>query len=173
MNNNKETKLTLKVNDRFQNYIMENYQGLNKYALMNELIFYGIFVYYYYFGPIQDSVQNFLIVKYIISIIALRYVFNNLTTLNKENNDNDNKNDNKNDNTKNGYYQLNSKLAIFIIMILFLSKSESVKLNSNMTILIVCGYALLTSAINMETTTVDNIFTVVLIMYIYSLNLLS
>lgn len=164
MNNNKEAKLTLKVNDRFQNYIMENYPDLNKYSLMNELVFYGIFVYYYYFGPIQDSIQNFLIVKYIISIIALRYVFNNLTTLTDVN---------KEDSAKNSYYQLNSKLAIFIIMILFLSKSESVNLNSNMTILIIGGYALLTSAINMETTTVDNIFTVVLIMYIYSLNLLS
>ena len=151
--------ITLRVNDKFQNYIKENFPGLKKYVFINELIFYGIFVYYYYFGPIDDSVQNFLIVKYIILIVGLRYLFNNLTNLTEEDN-------------KITYFQINSKLAIFIVIILFLSKSE-LNINSNSTLLIILGYTLLTSSINTDTTTVNNILTTVLVLYIYSLNFLN
>lgn len=154
-------KLVLNVNDKFQNYVNENFPEIKKYSLLNELMFYGIFVYYYYFGPIQDSVQNFLILKYIILVFALRYMFNNITNLSDKNKD-----------EKNMYSQFNSKLAIFIIMIFFLSKTSE-SLNSNTTLAIIFGYTLLTSAISNETTTVDNIFTIVLILYVFSLNLLS
>ena len=164
MNINKEddNKLVLNVNDKFQNYINENFPEIKKYSLLNELIFYGIFVYYYYFGPIQDSVQNFLIVKYIILVFGIRYIFNSITNL---------KNLNKEEN-KNMYSQFNSKLAIFIIIIFLLSKTSE-SLNSNTTLAIIFGYTLLTSAISNDSTTVDNIFTVVLILYIFSLNLLN
>jgi len=162
MNNNDNTdKLVLNVNDKFQNYVNEHFPEIKKYSLLNELMFYGIFVYYYYFGPIQDSVQNFLIAKYIILVFALRYIFNSITSLT----------DNKKE-KKNIYSQFNSKLAIFIVMIFFLSKTSDT-LNSNTTLAIIFGYTLLTSAISNETTTVDNIFTVVLILYVFSLNLLS
>lgn len=166
MNNNKEDKekLLLQVNDKFQNYIHENFPELKKYSILNEILFYSIFGYYYYFGPIQDSIQNFLIVKYIISILVLRYVFNNLTNLTDLNKDE----------KKTSYFQLNSKLAIFIIMILFLSKTENtVNLNSNITLAIIIAYTLLTTTINMDTTTVDNIMTTVLVLYIFSLKLLN
>lgn len=166
MNNNDNTelnnKLVLNVNDKFQNYVNEYFPEIKKYSLLNELMFYGIFIYYYYFGPIQDSVQNFLIAKYIILVFALRYIFNSITNLTN----------NKKEEKKNMYSQFNSKLAIFIIMIFFLSKTSDT-LNSNTTLAIIFGYTLLTSAISNETTTVDNILTVVLILYVFSLNLLS
>jgi hypothetical protein len=169
MNNNKEVDnlLVLNVNDKFQNYVNENFTGIKKYSLLNELMFYGIFVYYYYFGPIQDSVQNFLIVKYIILVFTLRYVFNSITNLSDTRQNTKNK-----DEKKNMYSQFNSKLAIFIIMIFFLSKTSGT-LNSNTTLAIIFGYTLLTSAISNETTSVDNIFTVILILYVFSLNLLN
>lgn len=164
-NSEKNKQRLLYVNDKFQNYVNKNFPEIKKYSLLNELIFYGIFIYYYYFGPIQDSVQNFLIVKYIILVLVLRYVFNsltNLTDINKE--DKENK--------KISYFQFNSKLAIFIIIIFFLSKTND-SLNSNTTLAIIFGYTLLTSAINTESTTVDNIYTVILILYVFSLSLLS
>lgn len=154
--------IILKVNDKFQNYVNENFPEIKKYSLINELMFYGIFVYYYYFGPIQDSVQNFLIAKYIILVFTLRYILNNITNLTDKNKDE----------KKNMYSQFNSKLAIFIIMIFFLSKTSET-LNSNTTLAIIFGYTLLTSAISNDTTTVDNIFTVILILYVFSLNLLN
>jgi len=160
--NKKDNEFVLNVNDKFQNYINENFPEIKKYSLLNELIFYGIFVYYYYFGPIQDSTQSFLIVKYIVLVFGVRYMFNSITNLT----------DNKREEKKNMYSQFNSKLAIFIIIILFLSKTSE-SLNSNTTLAIIFGYTLLTSVISNETTTVDNIFTVVLILYIYSLNLLN
>lgn len=159
--NNQESTL-LNVNDKFHNYINENFPDIKKYSLLNEILFYGIFVYYYYFGPIHDSVQNFLIVKYIILVIVLRYTLNSITNLTYT----------EKDEKKNMYSQFNSKLAIFIIMIFFLSKTSDT-LNSNTTIAIIFGYTLLVSAINYESTTVDNIFTVILILYIFSLNLLN
>lgn len=154
MNNNKLDYV--KVNDKFQNYIKYHFPDLEKYSLLNELIFYGIFIYYYYFGPIENSVQNFSIIKYIILILIIRYVFSSLTCLEKD---------------KKIKYQLNSKLAIFIIIILFLSKYQDT--NITITMLIISGYTLLTSSINIDSTTVDNILTTITILYIYSLNLIN
>lgn len=164
MNNNKnfsdkspsDNTNLIEVNDKFQDYIKVNFPNLNKYSLLNELLFYGIFVYYYYFGPISNSAQNFLIAKYIILVIVLRYVFNSLTSNLSV----------KENQTK---YQLNSKLGIFIIMILFLSKETN---NITTTMLIIAGYTLLTSAIAIDSTTVDNILTTITILYIYSLDFL-
>lgn len=154
MNNNKLDYV--KVNDKFQNYIKYHFPYLEKYSLLNEFIFYGIFIYYYYFGPIENSVQNFSIIKYIILILIIRYVFSSLTCLEKD---------------KKIKYQLNSKLAIFIIIILFLSKYQDT--NITITMLIIAGYTLLTSSINIDSTTVDNILTTITILYIYSLNLIN
>lgn len=146
------------VNDEFQNYINNNFPGIKKYSLLNDIIFYGIFIYYYYFGPIEDSVKNFLIVKYIILVLVLRYIFNSLTNLTE-----------KKDETTVKYFQFNSKLAIFIILIFFLSDSSQ----SNTTLAIIGGYTLLISAINVDNFTVDNIFTAVLILYVFSLTTIS
>ena len=100
----------IKIEDRFQNYMQDKFDT-NTLTILNEIIFYSIFVYYYYFGPIQDTQQNFKIVKYIIVILLLRYLFNYITsyTIVTE------------DNKKIGYFQFNGKIAIFTLLVLFLS----------------------------------------------------
>lgn len=148
-----------KVNDNFQNYMLKNYPEIHKYGILNDLLFYGIFVYYYFLGPIQDTSQNFLIVKYIIIILITRYLFNMLTNIS----------DSKK--VKSTYHQLNSKLAIFVIIILFLSQSNPSHVNLS-TILIITIYTLLISSIDTDTSTVDNIYTSIFVLCIYSLKLL-
>ena len=141
-----------KVQDKFQEYIETNYPNISNYKLLEELIFYGIFVYYYYFGPINDSVKNFILVKYIVAIFILRYTFSYLTNFKNENNDT--------------VYQLNSKIAIFSIMILFLTEKIDIT-----TISIIFSYIILLTAFK-SGYTVDNILTFLIILTIYSLNLI-
>ena len=66
------------IHDKFQEYIQDKFET-NTLAMLNELLFYGIFVYYYYFGPIQDSSQNVTIFKYIGIIFIIRYLLNYIT----------------------------------------------------------------------------------------------
>lgn len=157
--------MKITIEDKFQQYIKTHFPDLNKYSFLNELLFYGIFIYYYYFGPINDTDQTFIIVKYIISIFIIRYILNLITSV-KIHADNSDDLDNKYIN----YFQFNSKLAIVVIMLLFLSKVES-----NYTILLIIGYTLFISAINSGTgtSTVDNILTLIVIMYLYSLQLIT
>ena len=150
--------MNITIEDKFQTYIKSHFPLLDKYSFLNELLFYGIFVYYYYFGPINDSDQNFLIMKYIIAIFVLRYAFNSLTNIKIEK-----------DNKEINYYQLNSKLAIFIVLILFLSKVENM---ANYTLFLIIGYTLFSSAIN-SGYTVDNILTMLIVMYIYTLKIIT
>jgi len=141
------------ITDKLQNYVDTNYENISKYKLLEDLIFYGIFIYYYYFGPINDSIQNFKIFKYIILIFILRYTFNYLT---QKKEDNEIK------------YEINSKLAIFSIIILFLTKNESFIT----TLLILFSFALM-STIFKSGYTVDNILTVYIILTMYYLKIIE
>ena len=59
-------------------------------------------------------------------------------------------------------------------MILFLSKTENtLNLSNNTTLAIIIAYTLSTTTINTDTTTVDNIMTTILVLYIFSLNILT
>lgn len=145
------------INDRFQDYIQNKF-NTNTLTVLNEFIFYGIFIYYYYFGPIQDSQKNFRIFKYILFIFALRYIFNYITNYTLVN-------DKKQETS---YYQLNGKIAIFTILVLFLSIEHE---NIYPTLAIIFGYALLSSAAKYGYT-VDNLLTVFIVYFIYSLKLL-
>lgn len=153
--------MIVKITDKFQNYIDNNFPNIRKYNFIYELMFYGIFIYYYYFGPIQDTVHTFALLKYIILIIVLRYIFNSITTI---------KIQTKNDKDKN-YFQLNSKLAIFILFIIFLSKNRNPYEFS--TIIIIINVILFSSALNLEQNTIDNISTTILVLYLYSLQLIK
>lgn len=142
------------VEDRFQNYMQDKFNK-NILSLLNEIVFYGIFVYYYYFGPIQDSEKNFRILTYIIAVFVLRYMFHYITKYtivdSKE---------------EVNYYQFNSRIAIFTILILFLSLNN----DTPYTILsIVFSYAILSSAAKYGYT-VDNLITVGITYFIVSLN---
>jgi hypothetical protein len=141
------------VEDRFQNYMQEKFnKGI--LSLLNEIIFYGIFVYYYYFGPIQDSDKNFKILTYIIAIFILRYMFNYITNYTIIDDSKE----------KINYFQFNSRIAIFTILILFLG------LNTDKPIVlsIVFSYAILSSAAKYGYT-VDNLITVGITYFIVSL----
>lgn len=125
--------------------------------MLNELIFYCIFVYYYYFGPIQDTQQTFKIVKYIIAIFLLRYLFNYITAYKIIQ-----------DKKEVSYFQFNSKIAIFTLLVLFLSLGHE---NLYTTLAIIFSYALLSSAAKYGYT-IDNIITVGITYFIVSLNLI-
>jgi ABC-type uncharacterized transport system permease subunit len=144
----------LVIEDRFQNYMQENFnKGI--LSLLNEIVFYGIFVYYYYFGPIQDSDKNFRILTYIIAIFILRYMFNYITKYTIINESKENIN----------YFQFNSRIAIFTILILFLSLNND---TPYIVLSIVFSYAILSSAAKYGYT-VDNLITVGITYFIVSL----
>jgi hypothetical protein len=147
----------IKIEDHFQNYIQDKFDT-NTLTMLNEIIFYGIFVYYYYFGPIQDTQQNFKIVKYIIVIFLLRYVFNYITSYTMV----------TEDKKEISYFQFNGKIAVFTLLVLFLSLGHE---NLYTTLAIVFSYALLSSAAKYGYT-IDNVITVGITYFIISLNLL-
>lgn len=147
----------IKIEDSFQNYIQDKFDT-NTLTMLNEIIFYSIFIYYYYFGPIQNTQQNFKIVKYIIAIFILRYLFNYITsyTIITENN------------KEISYFQFNGRIAVFTLILLFLSLGHD---NIYATLAIIFSYALLSSAAKYGYT-MDNIITVGITHYIVSLNYL-
>jgi ABC-type uncharacterized transport system permease subunit len=144
----------LVIEDRFQNYMQEKFnKGI--LSLLNEIVFYGIFVYYYYFGPIQDSDKNFKILTYIIAIFILRYMFHYITKYTIIDDSKEEIN----------YFQFNSRIAIFTILIVFLALNN----DTQYTVLsIVFSYAILSSAAKYGYT-VDNLITVGITYFIVSL----
>lgn len=145
------------IEDRFQDYIQDKFDT-NTLTMLNEFIFYGIFIYYYYFGPIHDSQQNFRILKYILTVFTLRYLFNYITKYTIINEQKE----------ETSYFQFNGKIAIFTILVLFLSlEPESLYT----TLAIVFSYALLSSAAKYGYT-IDNLITVGITYFIYSLKLI-
>lgn len=160
----KEIKM-IQIEDKFQKYVNDKFDT-KTLIMLNEIIFYGIFVYYYYFGPIQDTQQNFKIVKYIIAVLILRYLFNYITSYKIIT---PNSIQDKPDKQKEiDYYQFNSRIAIFTILILFLSLGHD---NLYTTLAIVFSYALLSSAADYGYT-IDNVITVGITYFIMSLNLI-
>lgn len=152
------------INDKFQDYIESKFDK-NTLVIINEIVFYGIIVYYYYFGPIQDYEQNFRILKYIGLIFVLRYLLSYITEI-KEVKLSDKKRSDG-DVASNKYFQFNSKVAIFSILILMLSVNNNIFI----TLSIVCSYALLSSGAKYGYT-VDNLITVIITYCLYSLNIL-
>ena len=149
--------VNLEVKDRLHQYqyIIDNQKTL---ITMNEMIFYGAFVYYYYFGPIQDTVQTFIILKNIIIIFILRYLFNYITNYTKS--------------ETQVNYQINSKIAIFTILVLFLSNTshdDNVNLTS---LLLIIAYTLLSSSAGYGYT-VDNILTLIIIYSLYKSKMIN
>lgn len=142
----------LTINDKFQNYINGKFteKDLKSVEIFNDVIFYGIFVYYYYFGNPEKYI---IILKYISVFLVTRFILGNLTTTTTTV-------DNKQ------YFTLNSKLAIFTIIIIFI-----LELNSKIAFILVVLYALFNIAIKYTTTT-DSIFTVLSIYGLFKLNLI-
>lgn len=142
----------LTITDKFQNYINGKFteKNLKSVEIFNDVIFYGIFVYYYYFGNPENYI---IILKYISVFLVTRFILGNLTTTTTTI-------DNKQ------YFTLNSKLAIFTIIIIFI-----LELNSKIAFILIVLYALFNIAIKYTTTT-DSIFTVLSIYGLFKLNLI-
>ena len=102
------------IKDKLQEYVKEEFPDISKYAIMNDVVFYGIFAYYYYFGPINDSVKNFTILKYILLIFSLRYFFNYITNIASS----------QKENSKN-YFQLNVQLHFSILLYVLKMKNRN------------------------------------------------
>lgn len=147
----------LVVEDRFHEYMQDKFDT-NSLTMLNEIIFYGIFVYYYYFGPIQNSEQNFAIIKFIAIIFALRYLFNYITKYTVINEQKE----------ETSYFQLNGKIAVFTILILFLSATHE---NSYTTLSILIAYSLLSSAAKYGYT-IDNLLTVGITYFLFNMKLI-
>lgn len=144
------------IRDRFQDYMQDKFET-NSLVMLNELLFYGIFVYYYYFGMIQDSQQNITIFKYIGIIFVIRYLLNYITNMTIVNESKE----------EMSYFQFNSKIAIFTILVLLLAHNE----HFITSLIAILGYALLSSSAKYGYT-VDNLTTVMIVYFIFSLKLL-
>ena len=144
------------IRDRFQDYMQDKFET-NSLVMLNELLFYGIFVYYYYFGMIQDSQQNITIFKYIGIIFVIRYLLNYITNMTIVNESKE----------EMSYFQFNSKIAIFTILVLLLAHNE----HFITSLIAIFGYALLSSSAKYGYT-VDNLTTVMIVYFIFSLKLL-
>jgi len=151
------------VKDRFQEYIQDNFDT-HLLIILHEFLFYSIFIYYYYFGPIQDSQQNFQIIKYILILFFIRYAFHYITVYSIINN----KQDTDNIPEQTTYFQFNGKIALFTLFILFLSKGHN---NAYFTLAIIFSYALLTSAVKYGYT-VDNLITASITYFIFLLQII-
>ena len=140
----------LTINDKFQNYINGKFteKNLKSVEIFNDVIFYGIFVYYYYFGNPENYI---IILKYISVFLIIRFILGNLTTTTVNNKQ---------------YFILNSKLAIFTIIILFI-----LQFNSKVAFILIVLYGLFNTAIKYTTTT-DSIFTISSIYMLFKLNLI-
>lgn len=140
----------LTVNDKFQNYINNKFteKDLKSVEIFNDIIFYGIFIYYYYFGNPENYI---IILKYISVFLIIRFILGNLTTTTVNNKQ---------------YFILNSKLAIFTIIILFI-----LQFNSKVAFILIVLYGLFNTAIKYTTTT-DSIFTISSIYMLFKLNLI-
>jgi hypothetical protein len=158
---NKKNDTVIMVSDKFHTYIRNNFSdNQQSFVILNEIIFYGAFVYYYYFGPIHDSNQTFIIVKYILIILALRYLFSYITSYTLK----------KDIDKEVSNFQINSKIAIFSILIIFLTKEHQIE--NTTSIILILIYTLISSAAQYGYT-IDNIMTVLIIYCLFKSNLIN
>lgn len=145
----------IKVTDKFQDFIDKSIskKNISNLTVLNDIIFYSIFIYYYYFGNFDD---NLSIIKYTCIFFVLRYFLNYITTYKVI----------KNKVVKNNLnFILNSKIAIFSILVLFL-----LKCNSKLGIILIFLYSLLNSAIKYGYTS-NNLLTIIVVYYLFFINL--
>ena len=150
------------IKDKLHDYVKNNFADNQKlFTILNEIVFYGAFVYYYYFGPLHDSNQTFLILKYILIIFVLRYLFNYITSYTTQNDQNQ----------QVTYFKLNSKIAIVSILILFLTNNTQ-NIDNITSLLLIIGYAILSSCAQYGYTD-DNIITILVIYCLFKSKIIN
>lgn len=152
INTNVDTNVNIK--DKLHEINFSDNQRL--FTILNEVIFYGAFVYYYYFGPVHDTNKTFIILKYILMIFVLRYLFNYITSYTIQIDKN---------HKKVTYFKLNSKIAIVSILILILNTQG---IDNNITsLLLIISYAIISSCAKYGYTD-DNIITVLVVYSLFT-----
>jgi hypothetical protein len=134
----------LTVKDSLYEYTIVNYPEINNKSVFLDIFVYSLIAYSYYFGNSELYTKFF---KYLFAFLLLRYLFSVMTnyTINQ-------------DQIKNKvYYQLNSTIGIFVLII-FLGNFD---LNFFTQIILVLIYAIFSSLINGYTT--DNLLTVLVV----------
>lgn len=122
--------------------IRDNF-SLKKYHLWADLILFVLVAYTYYIGNGELYTR---ILKYVIFVLILRYLLNLLTHY-------------IDTDTKKTYYQLNSYVAIFALLILL---NQIFQFNIYTETIIILGYTLFLSAVGYGYT-VDNLMTLLII----------
>jgi L-asparagine transporter-like permease len=141
----------LTVKDSLQDYTKVNYPELNNKGVFLDILVYSLLAYSYYFGNSELYTKFF---KYLFAFLLLRYLFSILTNYTtKDTKDTKDKGDTKDK----IYYQLNSTIGIFVLII-FLGNFD---LNFITQIILVLSYATIASLINGYTT--DNLLTVLVV----------
>lgn len=150
--------MSFTITDNFQE-TMSKYT--EKYSIFTDLIFYGIIFYVYYLGGLKDD--NHVLIKYLIFIFTIRYLFSYLTTIKEIKKKKENENDNDKIN-----YQINTYLAIYTILVLLIIKNYGSH-GHFIEYASIFFYTLFLSATNGNT--VNNIFTVMTVYLFYTLQL--
>jgi hypothetical protein len=155
--------MTFTITDNFQDK-MSKY--VEKYSVFSELIFFGIILYIYYIGALKDDTH--VLIKYLGIIFFTRYLFGYLTTIKETESSKIN-------------YQINMYLAIYTILILLLVKNQVSQFGqttygtygtySIIEYSTIIFYTLFLSAIG-HGNTVNNIFTVISVYLLYTLQIL-
>jgi len=129
--------VTLKVKDLIHEHI-----SIEKYHLWADLILFVLVAYTYYVG---NGELYTTLLKYVIFALILRYLLNNLTHY-------------TNTDTKKTYYQFNSYVAIFALLILL---NPLFQFNIYTETIVILGYTLFLSAVRYGYT-VDNLITLLI-----------
>lgn len=139
------------VKDSLKEYTEINYPDLKNKGVLLDIILYSLIAYSYYFGNSELYTKFF---KYLFAFLFLRYTFSLFTNYTiTESNDQKTQNDKK----EKVYFQLNSMIGIFVLVI-FLGNFD---LNFLTQIILVLIYAIFSSLINGYTT--DNLLTVLVV----------
>jgi hypothetical protein len=137
------------INDSFQNYISTNFKDIKSYNLLADIIIFGLLGYTYYISNIDHINVTTKLFKYIIIFFILRYVLNLITNYTLD----------AKDTKPKTYFQLNSHVAIFAIIIL---TNTLLSLNVYTTYALIISYTLFISAIKYGYT-VDNLVTLLVV----------
>ena len=141
----------LTVKDSLKEYSKVNYPEIINKSVFLDITLYSLIAYSYYFGNSELYTKFF---KYLFAFLLLRYTFSIITnyTIKSDVKDKDTK-----DTKDKIYYQLNSTIGIFVLVI-FLGNFD---LNFITQIILVLSYTIITSLINGYTT--DNLLTVLVV----------
>lgn len=152
--------MILEVTDNFQNYIKAN-MNIQKYSLLADLVLFLLVVYTYYVGDAEIYTR---VIKFVILFLAIRYIASLITNYGSKH-EGASIDKQSNENKQAIYFQLNSYIAIFTIIMLA-GPINILQLNNYTTWSLIIGYALFVSAIQYGYT-IDNLLTILVVYQMY------